>query len=323
MPLVTNSTYRCPTLLSNGHLQTLLPSLLRRVRPVVYRRERIPTPDGDFLDLDWAKTGSQRLAVLAHGLEGDSKRHYMLGMVNALAKRGWDAVAWNARGCSGEVNRALRFTHSGATEDLQTVTSHVTSTCDYSALTLIGFSLGGNLTLKYLGERGRELDPRIKAAVAFSVPCDLQSSSIQLARPVNWIYMQRFLATLHEKIRAMIKAMPGKIDDRGYGQLRNFKDFDDRYTAPIHGFKDAEDYWRKCSCKPFLRDIQVPTLLVSARNDPFLADPCYPIEEAKENPRLHLEMPAAGGHVGFIGFNDGGEYWSETRAVPFLGEMTG
>src|SRR5216684_6289525 len=259
MPLVTNSTYRCPWLLSNGHLQTLWPSLARRVRVVAYRRERIETPDGDFLDLDWAKNGSQRVAVLAHGLEGDSKRHYMLGMANALVKRGWDAVAWNARGCSGEPNRVLRFTHSGATEDLQTVISHVTSTCDYSKISLIGFSLGGNLTLKYLGERGQELDPRIKAAVAFSVPCDLQSSSIQLAKPLNWIYMQ-----------------------------------------------------------PFLGDIQVPTLLVNARNDPFLADPCYPIEEAQANASLHLEMPVTGGHVGFGGFNSGGEYWSETRAVPFL-----
>src|SRR5437868_14040180 len=161
MPLVPNSTYRCSRLLSNGHLQTLMPSLLRRVSLSAYRRERIETPDGDFLDLDWAKNGSQRVAVLAHGLEGDSKRHYMLGMVNALVKRGWDAVAWNARGCSGEPNRLLRFTHSGATEDLQTVLSHILSTCDYSQIALIGFSLGGNLVLKYLGERGHGLEPRI------------------------------------------------------------------------------------------------------------------------------------------------------------------
>ena len=120
----------------------------------------------------------------------------------------------------------------------------------------------------------------------------------------------------------MMKVMRGKIDDCGYERLRNFKDFDDRYTAPIHGFKDAEDYRRKCSCKPFLRDIQVPTLLINARNDPFLADACYPIEEAKENPRLHLEIPDTGGHVGFGNFNSGDEYWSEKRALPFLDEMT-
>ena len=288
---------------------------------VDYHRERIDTPDGDFLDLDWAKRCSPRVAVIAHGLEGNSKRHYILGMVHALTNRGWDAVAWNARGCSGEPNRVLRFTHSGATEDLQTVICHVASTGGYSQIALIGFSLGGNLTLKYLGERGCDLDPRIKAAVAISVPCDLQSSSIQLGRPVNRIYMRYFLTSLHGKIRAMMKLLPGRIDDRGYEHLRTFKDFDDRYTAPIHGFKDAEDYWRKCSCKPFLRHIGIPALLVNARNDPFLAEPCYPVEEAKENPNVYLEMPSSGGHVGFIGFNSDGEYWSETRAVPFLNEM--
>src|ERR1044071_2340706 len=317
MPLITDSSYRCPRLLSNGHLQTLWPNFLRRVRPLLYRRERIQTPDGDFLDLDWAQKGSQKIAVLSHGLEGDSKRHYMLGMVVALVKNGWDAVSWNARGCSGETNRVLRFTQSGATEDLHTVLSHVTSANNYSRIALIGFSLGGNLTLKYLGERSHELDSRIKAAVAFSVPCDLQAGSIQLAKPMNWIYMQRFLVSLYIKIRAMMKVVPGKIDDRGYGRLRNFKDFDDRYTAPIHGFKDAEDYWRKCSCKQFLENIRVPTLLVNAGNDPFLAQECYPVEEARENSCLHLEIPSTGGHVGF-GFNSGGEYWSETRAVPFL-----
>jgi hypothetical protein len=132
--------------------------------------------------------------------------------------------------------------------------------------------------------------------------------------------MRHFLTSLHGKIRAMMTLMPGKIDDRGYERLRTFKDFDDRYTAPIHGFQDAEDYWQKCSCKPFLRHIQVPTLLVNARNDPFLADPCYPSAEATENRHLYLEMPASGGHVGFIGFNKDAEYWSETRAVAFLSE---
>ena len=319
MPIVADSTYRAPWLLSNGHLQTLFPHLLRRVRGVRYDRERIETPDKDFLDLDWVRTGSRRLAVVAHGLEGDSTRHYMLGMVRALAKRGWDVVAWNARGCSGEPNRSPRFTHSGATEDLQTVLSRVLDTDAYSELALLGFSLGGNLTLKYLGERARLLDPRIKAAVAFSVPCDLRSGSIQLAKPINQVYMRRFLATLHDKIRSLMKLMPGKVDDHGYKNMRSFKDFDDRYTAPLHGFKDAEDYWRQCSCKPYLKDIHIPTLLVNARNDPFLADPCYPVEEARQNSNVHLEMPRSGGHVGFVSFNHGGEYWSETRAGSFLG----
>ncbi len=318
MPVLAHSSYASPWLLANGHVQTLLPSLFRKVGGVAYQRERIATPDGDFLDLDWAVNGARRLAVIAHGLEGDSQRAYARGMVKALSRNRWDVVVWNARGCSGEPNRVLRFTHSGATEDLQTVISHVTDCRDYEEVALIGFSLGGNLTLKYLGERGRELDPRIKKAVAFSVPCDLQSSSLQLAGLANQLYMRRFLLSLRKKIRAKMKTMPGKIDDRDYGQLRTFKDFDDRYTAPIHGFSDAEDYWRKCSCRPVLKNISIPTLLINARNDPFLAEPCYPVSEAGANPNLHLEMPASGGHVGFITFNHQGEYWSESRAISFL-----
>ena len=239
-------------------------------------------------------------------------------MVKALSKNGWDAVVWNARGCSGEPNHSLRFTHSGATEDLQAVLAHIFSTREYLEIALIGFSLGGNLTLKYVGERATTLDSRIKKVVAFSVPCDLQSSSLQLARAANWVYMRHFLVALHEKIRAKMKTHPGQIDDRGYERLRNFKDFDDRYTAPLHGFKDAEDYWIRCSCKPFLKSIRIPTLLISARNDPFLAEACFPLEAAEANPNLHLEMPASGGHVGFITFNGQGEYWSESRAVSFL-----
>jgi len=318
VPIVAHSSYVSPRWLANGHLQTLLPSLFRKVNGVAYQRERIATPDGDFLDLDWAVKGGPRLAVIAHGLEGDSKRAYALGMVKALTRNGWDAVVWNARGCSGEPNRGLRFTHSGATADLHTVISHLTNTRAYAEVALIGFSLGGNLTLKYLGERGPKLDPRIKKAVAFSVPCDLAAGSLQLAGWTNQIYMRHFLLSLRKKIRAKMKVLPGKIDDRDYGRLRSFKDFDDRYTAPIHGFADAEDYWRQCSCRPGLTKISIPTLLVNARNDPFLAGPCYPITEAGANPNLFLEMPASGGHVGFITLDHQGEYWSETRAVAFL-----
>jgi predicted alpha/beta-fold hydrolase len=130
--------------------------------------------------------------------------------------------------------------------------------------------------------------------------------------------MSRFLLRLHDNIRALMQLIPGRINDQGYEKMRTFKEFDERYTAPLHGFRDAEDYWQQCSCKPYLKDVQIPTLLVNARNDPFLADPCYPVEEARQNPNLHLEMPLSGDHVGFVRFNHDGEYWSETRAVAFL-----
>jgi len=321
MPVIHHSSYRPPLLLSNGHLQTIYPNFFRRVEGVAYRRERVETPDGDFLDLDRSAVGAKRAAILAHGLEGSSTRTYMLGMVRALNRHGWDAVAWNFRGCSGEPNRHLRFYHSGDTPDLQTVITHVVEKGGYEQLALIGFSLGGNVVLKYLGEAGTKANPRIVAAVAFSVPCDLAGSARQMARLENIVYMKRFMKFLHEKIRAKMAAFPGAIDDHGYQRMRTFQECDDRYTAPLHGFRSARDYWRQASSKPMLPQITVPTLLVNALDDPFLSPSCYPHAEAEHNPHFFLEPPQTGGHVGFVAHNRDGEYWSERRAVEFLSRV--
>lgn len=317
MLVFERSSYQAPLFVFNGHLQTIFPSLFRKVEGVSYRRERIETPDGDFLDLDWSESGSGKIAIISHGLEGNTSRSYMLGMAKALNRAGWDALPWNYRGCSGEPNRKLRSYHSGATEDLDVVISHVISQKRYEQIALIGFSLGGNITLKYLGERGEAVPSLIKKAIVFSVPCDLASSSRKLAALSNRIYMRRFLRMLHEKIKARMIIMPG-LDDSGFKKIKDFKGFDDRYTAPLHGFADAEDYWRQASSKPFIPQITIPTLLINARNDPFLSQECFPIEEAKHNPNFYLEMPHAGGHTGFVEFNEDGEYWSEKRAVEFL-----
>jgi hypothetical protein len=322
MPLVSRSTYKAPLLFQSADFQTIFPSLFRRVEGVRYRRERINTPDGDFLDLDWSETGVRRLAIISHGLEGNSERSYVLGMARAFTRRGWDALAWNMRGCSGEPNRLLRSYHSGATEDLEAVIAHVQENSPrYRVLALIGFSLGGNVTLKYLGERGEAVSPLVVGAVAFSVPCDLASGARQMAKGRNRMYMSRFIRLLHEKIRAKMALMPGRITDDGYDQVKTFYDFDDRYTAPLHGFKDAEDYYRRSSSKRFLPAVTVPTLVVSAKDDPFLGPECYPVTEASGHPKVHLEIPSWGGHVGFVSFNEEGEYWSETRAASFLGDL--
>jgi hypothetical protein len=244
-------------------------------------------------------------------------------MVRAFNRRGWDALAWNMRGCSGEPNKLPRFYHSGATEDLEAVVAHVRQISPrYRGLALVGFSLGGNITLKYLGERGEAVHPLIVGAVAFSVPCDLASGARKMARSRNRIYLRRFLRLLHGKIRAKMTLMPGRITDQGYHRIKTFKDFDDRYTAPLHGFESAEDYWRRASSKQFLPAIAVPALLVNAGNDPFLGKECYPTAEARRHPKVYLEMPASGGHVGFVSFTKGGEYWSETRAGEFLAEVS-
>lgn len=318
MPLIGKSTYRAPIFLGNGHVQTIFPQLLRRVRTVDYQRERIATPDGDFLDLDWSRIGARRLTILSHGLEGNSSRTYIQGMVRALNQEGWDALAWNFRGCSGEPNATLRFYHSGATEDLQTVIEHVLQQRAYTAMALVGFSLGGNMILKYLGECAQRVPSIISGAVVFSVPCDLTAGSVQMARPENALYMKRFLHMLHEKIRAKMITLPGQIHDDGYERIKSFQQFDDRYTAPLHGFKSAADYWQRASSSPLIPFIRVPTLLVNAQNDPFLAGDCYPVREAEANPDFFLEMPASGGHVGFVTFNATGRYWSEARALAFL-----
>jgi predicted alpha/beta-fold hydrolase len=209
---------------------------------VKYQRERVDTPDGDFLDLDLTRPGFDRVAILLHGLEGDSNRAYVLGMVKALNRGGWDTISMNYRDCGGECNRKLRFYHSGDTADLHTVVSHVIGRYQYSRVALVGFSIGGNMILKYLGEQGSSLDPRIVKAVAFSAPCDLASSAIKIGMPANRVYLKRFLRMLRNKIRMKMRVMPGSISDDGYRTIKSFKEFDDRYTARIFGFRDAEDY---------------------------------------------------------------------------------
>ncbi|MGM0643686.1 MAG: YheT family hydrolase [Thermodesulfobacteriota bacterium] len=308
--------YKPPLLFRNGHIQSIYPVLFRKIDSSFYERERIDTPDGDFLDLDWSVTGCDRLAVISHGLEGNSHRAYVTGMAKTLNSAGWDVLAWNYRSCSGEPNRLLKSYHNGSTEDLSLVIQHAEKQKRYREIALVGFSLGGNLSLMHLGRDSA--DPIVTKAVVFSVPCDLKSSVETISKPSNTIYMKRFLKMLHEKIRAKMEIMPGLIDDKGFEKIKTFREFDDRYTAPIHGFRDALDYWEKCSSKQFLSNIKVPVLIVNAADDPFLPGECYPDREASENPNITLEVPESGGHVGFIEFNRENRYWSEKRAVSFL-----
>jgi predicted alpha/beta-fold hydrolase len=318
MPLVAPSTYRPPRGWSNGHLQSIFPALFRRVPVHNYRRERIDTPDGDFLDVDWLGSGSDRLAILSHGLEGSSDSTYIRGMARMLTRQGWDALAWNCRGCSGVPNRLLRLYHSGSSDDLDAVVRHALRSDRYRSIALIGFSLGGNITLKWVGEQGDRIDPRVVKAVAFSVPCDLAGSSIKMGSLSNRVYMWRFMRCLRVKVRWKMELYPGRIHDRGLDRMWTFKQFDDAYTAPLHGFENAEDYWRRSSSRDFFDAIRIPALLVNARNDPFLSDTCFPEEQARGHQWFHFEAPAFGGHVGFMSFNGDGTYWLERRAAEFL-----
>ena len=306
----------------NGHLQTIIPSLWRTVPEVRYQRERVETDDGDFLDLDWSRLPAMRptdgLVVVSHGLEGDASRPYMRGMVRALNRAGLDALAWNYRSCGGEMNRLLRSYHLGDTDDLDLVVRHALATSRYERVYLVGFSAGGNVTLKYLGEDADRLPAEVQRAAVFSVPTDLEASSVQISKPQNQVYLRRFLKSLREKVRAKAELLPGQVDLDGIEELRDFQEFDSRYTAPMHGFDSAAAYYKSASSGRYLSGIRVPTLLVNAQNDPFLPESCFPRELAAASPFVFLETPPEGGHVGFPEGTPDGEYYSERRAVEFL-----
>lgn len=318
MPVISVSSYRAPRCLPGGHAQTLFPALFRRVRRVTCEIARLELADGDFLDLQWRRSGRGRLAILCHGLEGSASAPYVQGMAAALVRRGWDVLAWSFRGCGDGPNRLAGFYHSGATDDLHAVVEHALAVHPARTVDLVGFSLGGNLVLKYLGEAPARLPDRLGRAVTFSVPCDLACSAAALSSRGNSIYMRNFLRGLRAKIRAKQPAFPQQIALDGLDAIRTFAEFDDRYTAPLHGFRDAADYWHRCSSRPFLPEIRLPVLLVNALNDPFLGPRCYPHAEASASRWLALESPVAGGHAGFPAGGGNGEYWSEVRAAEFL-----
>ncbi|WP_200980577.1 YheT family hydrolase [Echinicola sp. 20G] len=315
MPLIKNTSYAGPPILFNGHLQTIVPGLFRKPLSLPFERERIKTEDNDFLDLDWLKGGRKKIVIISHGLEGDSRRPYMCGMAQYFFQKGYDILTWNFRGCSGELNKQPFFYHSGATYDLNEVIKYVEN--DYDEIYLIGFSLGGNLTLKYLGEQF-ETNAKIKKAVAISVPLHLKSSCIKISTGENIIYSRRFLKTLKEKVKKKAALFPNIIQTEGLDKIKTLKEFDNQYTGPMHGFRDANHYYDKCSSLFFLEGIQTPTLILNAKNDPFLSPECFPSALGESLRNIYMEFPDIGGHVGFSPRRRNEIYWSEKRAFEFI-----
>lgn len=302
---------------NNGNFETLLPYFFRCAPRLNYYRERVYTRDNDFLDLDWLKQNSSKLVILSHGLESSSQAKYIRGMAKVFFDRGFDVLAWNYRGCSGEINQTLSYYHSGATQDLEEVISHTKSS--YESINLIGFSLGGNLTLKYIGERGSELYPQINKAIAISAPVCLKTSSYKLKSGFNKVYTQNFLKTLKQKIYAKEQKLKAfGIDPTKVEELKNLPEFDDVFTGPIHGFKDGDDYYKKSSSKQFLKYIKIPTLILNAKNDPFLSNECFPYEEVANNANLTFLDPDKGGHVGFFRPFNKFNFYSEEIAANFI-----
>lgn len=315
MPLLQHSTYTRPKWLFNRHLETIYPAIFRKVELANSTRERIDTIDGDFLDLDWYRSGKSKLVIISHGLEGNSTRPYMLGMAKTFLQHDFDVLTWTFRGCGEELNKKVIFYHSGATYDLDQVVKHAEK--DYEEIFLVGFSLGGNLTLKYLGENG-DSNPKIRKGVAVSVPLHLASSCARISEGENILYSKRFLKTLKEKVVRKSIEHPDQIP---IGVLRNVKtlsDFDNHFTGPLHGFADAEEYYEVNSSLYFLEKIKLPVLILNAQNDPFLSDKCFPVKLAKSLDCVSFEFPKHGGHVGFTTENSKNQYYSERRAVEFI-----
>lgn len=322
MPFPSSPPYRCPLVLRGAHLETILPNVSRRRFQVRYRRERLELPDGDFVDLDFQDGNGRERAdtclLALHGLEGSSRAPYVKSLARALEPLRWDFVAMNMRGCSEEANRLARFYHSGETGDLREVVELLEGR--YRRIVLIGFSLGANVVLKYAGEDPAAVSSKVFGVAAVSAPVDLEGSALKIGEPSNRLYMRRFIRLLSEKIEAKARAYPLDLDASGVRDLNSFLEFDARYTAPLNGFSSAEDYWRRCSALNWLQDIRVPSLIVNARNDPFLSNACFPREVVDQSAALYSLYSDRGGHIGFPGWRRSGRAWHEQVALAFLNE---
>jgi predicted alpha/beta-fold hydrolase len=315
------ASYRAPWWLPGGDLQTIYARYRCAVTQFEFHRERWETPDGDFIDLDWVESDNRdaNLLVVFHGLEGCSRSHYALTLMSMARQRGWRGVVPHFRGCSGEANRLARAYHSGDSEEVDWILRRLKERYASAKMLALGVSLGGNMLLKWLGEQGAGACKIIQRAAAVSVPVDLMAAAGVLDRGAKkLIYTRHFVRTLKQKILKKIVAHKLPLDARRVRAVSTFRELDDLYTAPVHGFKDAEDYWIRSSSKPWLKCIQVPTLLINARNDPFLSLSAFPLEK-EISPAVETVYPDCGGHVGFVSGGFAGNLrWLPERLFRFF-----
>ena len=325
--MLDGASYCAPWWLRGGHAQTIYASLAAPRPRVAYRRERWETPDGDFIDLDWldqpssvtrhSSPAEQPLVVLFHGLEGSSRSHYALALMAEVARRGWRGAVVHFRGCSGELNRLPRAYHSGDSAEVDWVLRRLRP--QSPRLFAVGVSLGGNALLKWLGETGASARDVIDQAAAISAPVDLMAAGNALDRGFNLVYVRHFLLSMKKKSLAKLARYPGLFDAARVRAAGTLREFDDVVTAPLHGFRNTDDYWTRASSKPWLRKIEVPALMVNARNDPFLPASALPApHEAATS--VVLEQPATGGHAGFVSGRFPGDLgWMPGRVLEFFG----
>ncbi len=317
MPVVAQSSYPgAPWYQFNGHLQTIVPTSIRKVDLAPFERERLELYDGDFLDLDWLDAGSNELVILSHGLEGNSERNYIRGMAKFYYEQHWDVLAWNCRSCSGEMNRNFKLYYHGDVHDINEVIKHALARKSYKRVVLIGFSMGGNITLKYLGTKGKEVPSQISHGIAFSTPCDLQACIKEVSKPQNKFYSWYFFKSLKAKIAAKAAQFPDRLDVSNLFEIKDWYTFDTNYSAPLNGLSSAEEFYYEASSKNFMAGTTIPTLVVNAVNDPMLDEKSSPKHLAKNHPHLSIEVSRTGGHVGFaLAKKD--YFWSELRAWEF------
>lgn len=300
MPAFAVEPYQAPAWLPGGHLQTIYSNLFICAPKVTYRRERLELPDGDFLDFDWVDGAADApLVVLFHGLEGNSESVYARDLMDTVRARNWNGVVAHFRGTSGEANRLARAYFAGDSDDIARMLAHVKSHHPGVPLYAVGVSLGGNALLKWLGESGDAAGQWVDRAAAVSAPLDLAAAGEALDHGFNRsVYTARFLSTLKKKALDKAERFPGLLDAEAIAQATTFREFDTLVTARLHGFVDADDYWHKVSSKPWLRSITIPTLVINARNDPFMPESALPTA-GEVSAAVTLEQPATGGHASF------------------------
>jgi len=313
--------FRAPRWLSGGHAQTIYAALAAPRPRVAYRRTRWDTPDGDFIDLDWVQPqqNSGPLLVLFHGLEGSSRSHYALALMAEVARRGGRGVVVHFRGCSGEPNRLARAYHSGDSTEIDWILRRLHGSAGVPILHAVGVSLGGNALLKWLGEQGAAAQTLVHSAAAVSAPMDLTRAGNHLDRGFNQVYVHHFLRTMKRKSLIKNDILAFMANDGALRRVTTLRAFDNLITAPLHGYRDTDDYWHRASSKPLLRDIAVPTLLINARDDPFLPHDALP-GPTEVSSSVTLDFPAHGGHVGFVsGTFPGHLDWLPRRILAHLG----
>ena len=320
MPIL-QSSYRPSRIWQNPHVSTIYPSAFRKVNGVNYTRERLELSDGDFLDLDWsfatveAPITNNRLAIFTHGFLGNSTRPYLLGGVKAFNLANYDALAWNHRGLGGENNRFEKITTHGSSGDLEEIINYVLSKKQYTEIILVGYSKGGNISMKYAGEKSEDIPTEIKKVIAISSPTDLQGSVDVMGK--KGFYTERFKTKLLKFLSNRSELINSQIL-KDISKMKYLDDITDNYIAPLHGFKDGRDYYEQCAAISLVDKIKVPTLILNAKNDPVLSKSCAMLDVAKHSNYIFSELPNHGGHCGFYQPNSDGIYWVDKRMIEFV-----